>query len=239
MHISAQRHEEIRQLLLQYPDGLTSTAISAALRNPPHQRTVQRWLSELVANGTVAVSGRARATVYQLAAPVGTSSALLSKPSASFDATDGIPLSEHGREICAYVRHPRTGRTPIGYDRNFLDDYVPSLSWYLSEATRKHLRAIGETDAFGRPAGTHGRAILNRLLIDLSWASSRLEGNTYSRLDTKELIEFGRHAEGKGAQDAQMSSTTRRPSNCCSMRPNPWVLTHRPCSACTASFQRT
>ncbi len=66
------------------------------------------------------------------------------------------------------------------------------------------MQRIGETEAFGRPAGTHGRAILNRLLIDLSWASSRLEGNTYSRLDTQRLIEFGRHAEGKDAQDAQM-----------------------------------
>jgi hypothetical protein len=204
MHIPAHRHEEIRQLLLQYPDGLTSTAIGASLRNPPHQRTVQRWLSELVALGAVAVSGRARATVYQLGTPLGSPTTLLAEPSASFGATDGIPLSEHGREICAYVRLPRTGRTPMGYDRGFLDDYVPNQSWYLSEATRKHLRGIGETDAFGRPAGTHGRAILNRLLIDLSWASSRLEGNTYSRLDTKELIEFGRHAEGKDAQDAQM-----------------------------------
>jgi len=204
MHIPAHRHEEIRQLLLQYPDGLTSTAISASLRNPPHQRTVQRWLSELVALGAVAVSGRARATVYQLATPFGSPATLPAEPSASFGATDGIPLSEHGREICAYVRRPRTGRTPMGYDRGFLDDYVPNQSWYLSEATRRHLRGIGETDALGRPAGTHGRAILNRLLIDLSWASSRLEGNTYSRLDTKELIEFGRHAEGKDAQDAQM-----------------------------------
>ena len=204
MHLSAQRHEEIRQLLLQYPDGLTSTAISASLRNPPHPRTVQRWLAELAANGIVTVSGRARATVYQLPALFGLQPTLLAEPSALFDATDGIPLSEQGREICAYVRRPRSGRTPIGYDRNFLDDYVPSLSWYLSETTRRHLRSIGETDAFGRPAGTHGRAILNRLLIDLSWASSRLEGNTYSRLDTKELIEFGRHAEGKDAQDAQM-----------------------------------
>ena len=34
------------------------------------------------------------------------------------------------------------------------------------------------------PAGTFARDILNRLLIDLSWASSWLEGNTYSRLDT-------------------------------------------------------
>jgi hypothetical protein len=45
---------------------------------------------------------------------------------------------------------------------------------------------------------------LNRLLIDLSWSSSRLEGNTYNRLDTVRLIEFGQKAEGKDAQEARM-----------------------------------
>ena len=42
--------------------------------------------------------------------------------------------------------------------------------------------------------------ILNRLLIDLSWASSRLEGNTYSLLDNRELIEHGTAAPGKDAK---------------------------------------
>jgi Fic family protein len=45
---------------------------------------------------------------------------------------------------------------------------------------------------------------LNRLLIDLSWSSSRLEGNTYSLLDTKELIEHGTAAPGKDAKETQM-----------------------------------
>ena len=44
----------------------------------------------------------------------------------------------------------------------------------------------------------------NRLLIDLSWASSHLEGNTYSRLDTRELIEHGKAARGKAAIETQM-----------------------------------
>ena len=54
------------------------------------------------------------------------------------------------------------------------------------------------------PAGTYARDILNRLLIDVSWNSSRLEGNTYSLLDTERLINYGRVAEGKDARDATM-----------------------------------
>ena len=53
-------------------------------------------------------------------------------------------------------------------------------------------------------AGTYARQILNRLLIDLSWNSSRLEGNTYSLLDTRRLIEFGQEAEGRERREAQM-----------------------------------
>jgi Fic family protein len=40
--------------------------------------------------------------------------------------------------------------------------------------------------------------------VDLSWASSQLEGNTYSRLDTERLIEYGQAAEGKDALETQM-----------------------------------
>jgi len=42
------------------------------------------------------------------------------------------------------------------------------------------------------------------LLIDLSWASSHLEGNTYSRLDTQNLIVNGQVAQGKAAIETQM-----------------------------------
>ena len=38
----------------------------------------------------------------------------------------------------------------------------------------------------------------------MSWASSQLEGNTYTRLDTERLIEFGQAAEGKDALETQM-----------------------------------
>jgi len=47
-------------------------------------------------------------------------------------------------------------------------------------------------------------SVVHRLLIDLSWNSSRLEGNTYSLLETEQLLAFGRSAEGKDLREAQM-----------------------------------
>lgn len=43
-----------------------------------------------------------------------------------------------------------------------------------------------------------------RLSVDLSWNSSRLEGNTYSLLETEKLLAFGKIAEGKDSLEAQM-----------------------------------
>ncbi|HDL64733.1 MAG TPA: Fic family protein [Proteobacteria bacterium] len=60
---------------------------------------------------------------------------------------------------------------------------------------------VGQADL---PAGTYLRQVMDRLLIDLSWNSSRLEGNTYSLLDTQRLFERGESAEGKAAEETQM-----------------------------------
>jgi fido (protein-threonine AMPylation protein) len=47
-----------------------------------------------------------------------------------------------------------------------------------------------------QPAATYARKVLEQLLIDLSWHSSRLEGNRKSLLDTRELFAKGRIAAG-------------------------------------------
>ena len=85
-----------------------------------------------------------------------------------------------------------------------MDQYRPNVTSYLPEAIRRRLHELGRTPVGGQAAGTYARHILNRLLVDLSWASSRLEGNTYTRLDTQNLIDFGMAAEGKDQLEAQM-----------------------------------
>jgi hypothetical protein len=72
-------------------------------------------------------------------------------------------------------------RKPVGYDRNFLDRYRPNSSSYLTEQDRTHLATVGRLQIADQPAGTYAKQILNRLLIDLAWNSSRLEGNRCNR----------------------------------------------------------
>ena len=162
------------------------------------RRTMQRRLRELIDAGSVKANGQGPARRYYA-----DQRASVSAPEAN-SFPDFIPLSQDSRDVLSYVHQPIEARKPVGYRRDFLDAYEPNRSWYLSAPLRRQLRKMGDTGRGGLPAGTHGREILNRLLIDLSWASSHLEGNTYSRLDTRALIEHGRVAQGKAATETQM-----------------------------------
>lgn len=115
-----------------------------------------------------------------------------------------VPLSPEAEAIKRAIREPVQNRRPVGYNREFLDAYRPNGTFYLSEETRQRLFKLGRSTNDNIPAGTYVRQIYDRLLIDLSWNSSRLEGNTYSLLETERLIQLGETAEGKDAQEAQM-----------------------------------
>ncbi|MDP3866218.1 MAG: Fic family protein [Rhodoferax sp.] len=157
------------------------------------RRTAQRLIAGLIDHGQVIARGEARARRYF---------GVVTSVSDGFPRQ--IPLSADSQDILAYIDQPAQARKPVGYQRDFLDAYLPNTTWYLSAAMRRQLHSMGKTADIDQPAGTYSRAILNRLLIDLSWASSHLEGNTYTRLDTRELIEHGKAARGKSAIETQM-----------------------------------
>src|SRR5262249_13927339 len=95
-------------------------------------------------------------------------------------------------------------RDHVKYNRKFLDAYKPNATYYLSFETRAHLKTIGSHQNAGYIAGTYARKILHHLLIDLSWNSSRLEGNTYSLLETERLLEFNEKSANKSNMETQM-----------------------------------
>lgn len=166
------------------------------------RRTAQRLIAKLIERGQVIARGEGRARRYLGAGTHVDIADALRDPADIFPRH--IPLSADSQDILAYIDQPQQARKPVGYQRDFLDAYRPNATWYLSASLRRQLHRMGRTTAAAEPAGTYSRAILNRLLIDLSWASSHLEGNTYSRLDTRELIEHGKAARGKAAIETQM-----------------------------------
>ena len=115
-----------------------------------------------------------------------------------------IALSPEAKTVERYIRQPLMLRKPVGYNQAFLDEYRPNVSYYLGQDIRDELLTQGQAVSSNEPAGTYARQLSNRLLIDLSWNSSRLEGNTYSLLETERLISAGEAASGKNALEAQM-----------------------------------
>lgn len=179
-------------------NGLTLTELLA--KHPDiARRTAQRLIAKLIENGQISAQGEGRARRYFGTAIRAETSALDTDSFPSF-----IPLSADSRDILTYINQPPEARKPVGYQRDFLDSYQPNITSYLPESLRRQLHRMGKTTDTVEPAGTYSRAVLNRLLIDLSWASSHLEGNTYSRLDTRQLIEHGKAAQGKAAIETQM-----------------------------------
>ena len=167
------------QALLDYiadHPGARREAIRRHIASEASPPTVWRALKRLVEKGELEVSGKARATGYRLAGAV---------------------------VVRAHLQTLYNQRRPAIYRKEFIDSYVPDKSFYLGKADRQRLHAAGQPMSQS-PTGTYAHRILERLLVDLSWASSRMEGNTYDILQTERLIRFGEEALGKDRKEAVM-----------------------------------
>jgi hypothetical protein len=196
--------DHLVELIGTAPEGVGIDALAQQLGTPLHRRTLQRRLALLVAQQRIEMLGDRRTARYRRR-----SSAAISahEPEAAWRNAarpDDMLVSAQGAEVRAYVTQPRQRRTPVAYRQSFLEQYQPNHTTYLPHDLCEQLHAMGRSPSAQTPAGTFARDMLNRLLIDLSWASSLLEGNTYSRLDTERLIAFGQAAEGKDALETQM-----------------------------------
>ena len=165
-----------------------------------NRRAIQRVLAKMIESKSIQTQGHARARIYIPAGLIQhvTLVAAIEEPFTNID------LSTSSIKLLEYVSQPIRTRIPVGYNQSFLRQYDPGKTQYLSDSLREELFHCGNMENIERKAGTYVRNILNRLLIDLSWNSSRLEGNTYSLLETKRLIELGENASGKDATEAQM-----------------------------------
>jgi Fic family protein len=181
-----------------HPEGLRIEQIAELNRDVP-RRTLQRHLARLVEMGRLDAVGQASARRYLPAPPSrgGHTPPGNVAPRSSWQTREGA-------EVERLVNRPLSQRIPVGYRREFLERYSPNETAFLPSSLRNRLHTLGRSPEGERPAGTYARQIMGRLLIDLSWASSHLEGNTYTRLDTQNLIEFGQLAEGRDQREAQM-----------------------------------
>ena len=203
--IPEQELDAILTVVAAHPEGVQVSAIREGLPYELPPRMLQRRLALLAEQKRLIAEGQRKGRRYRVPVTI-TGKGNLVAGSAIVEARGEVyvPISPEAEAVKQAIRAPIQKRQPVGYQRAFLDDYRPNVTYYLPAETRQRLLDMGRPPNGERPAGTYARTIYSRLLIDLSWNSSRLEGNTYSLLETERLLELGEAAESKNALEAQM-----------------------------------
>lgn len=185
MEYPSKRQNQILELLLNWKE-LSSSQVNAELAKKGEKLslvTVKRALSEMVTVGLLNVKGVGPGTVYEI-------------------STMGRLLSNiDPRLYCAVEPDKRIGMERFNFP---IFDELPDELFsreeqkILEEATKEYHRRTKEIPPMVQ------KKELERLVIELSWKSSRIEGNTYTLFDTEKLILEHKEAAGHSKDEAQM-----------------------------------
>lgn len=145
--------------------------------------TIKRVLSEMTGAGILISSGSGRSTSYNIS------------------ATGRIFAEIDAQRYCAMEPDRRYGQA--GYNFDLLPAFPSDLFTeeelkILNDATAEYERKTKDL-----PTALQKKE-LERLVIELSWKSSKIEGNTYTLLDTEKLILENKEAPGHDKKEAIM-----------------------------------
>lgn len=176
------RSKRILQVLAA-GEALSRAAIEKAI-NETRINTI-RELNRLLELGYVQTTGEARATTYTITEQART---VVLWDVEEYLAED--PDSRHARYTSLAPELLTTVKGIIGQ---------PPV---VIEAAARNRRKIGDS--------TTARKDLERFVIELSWKSSKIEGNTYTLLDTERLIREAEEAVGHPKSEAVMILNHKR-----------------------------
>jgi Fic family protein len=159
------------------------SAISGAFSEKNSRITILRDLDLLIEDRLVIKSGAGRGTTYQ--------------PSARSLLLDTL-------DVKAYFEQESDQR--VLRSENFNFGIWPHLTGLLKEEEKRESDLLNEQYRKNRAALTPVvlQKELERLTIELSWKSSKIEGNTYTLLDTERLLKEHVEATGKTREEAVM-----------------------------------
>jgi Fic family protein len=178
-------------------DAWTAPAQIHAVIDVP-DRTLRNWLRDLAAEGLIESRGERKGRQYRardgvIVPGIGTTIGAAQAPTVTAPPLFSAP----NQAVIKRVEAPLYTRAPATYREDWLQAYVPNESTYLTSQRREELRALGRRESVYGRAGTYIQKIYHRLLIDFTFNSSRLEGNTYTLIDTERLLLQGAAAAGK------------------------------------------
>ncbi|TLX16084.1 Fic family protein [Rhizobium sp. MHM7A] len=165
---------QIVNILLRAPEGMPQKAIMSKLPAGVSQPTLSRAMSKLADNDIILKTGETKGALFS--------------------------LSEDAR----WFARSEKQRPKVPYDSDRITSYIPNESRWLPQAQHDRMQHAARGINEALDASTYSREIAQRFLIDLAWASSNLEGNTYSYLDTEVLVNYGEQASGHDLYEATM-----------------------------------
>lgn len=181
----SQKQQKIVQILLEN-QALSSSSVFNELNKAGEESalvTVKRTLSQMVKLGLVRVSGSGPSTVYEISA--------FGRLVADVDA----------KKYCAVEPDKRYGLSLYNFQ---LLPALPSDIFSENELNKmEDATAEYQKRTSGISPAIHKKEI-ERLVIELSWKSSKIEGNTYTLLDTEKLILENKEAAGHSKEEAVM-----------------------------------
>lgn len=185
MNILSQKQQKIITILLEKGTLQSSDMYSEMVKlgEDISLVTVKRTLSQLASGGFLTPAGSGRSTRYTISA--------IGRTFADIDA----------KKYCSIDPDKRRGLLRYNFDlfpALPLDILTESESRMLSNATTEYRRRTRDLPP------TIQKKELERLIIELSWKSSKIEGNTYTLLDTEKLILENTAAAGHDRKETQM-----------------------------------
>lgn len=103
----------------------------------------------------------------------------------------------------AHINNPERVKYAVEYDFDRIGAYVPNKSQLMPADVMASLQKLG-TAAQTRSAADVIARVRSKILVEMSWASSVLEGNKFSLGETIKLFDSGEYDDKKKASDATM-----------------------------------
>jgi Fic family protein len=103
-----------------------------------------------------------------------------------------------------YIRVPFFSREKKSYNPQFLGSYIPNTTSFFTKTQKEKLNNALKDLNLDTDFFLNNKRLLEITLIDLSFASSSLEGNTYDYVDTEILVKYNEIAKDKAQDDTQM-----------------------------------
>lgn len=188
----------IEKVIAQNPNGLTIQEISNLLKANLHSRTMLRRLESLLEKQKI-IRKRERSAIKYY--PNYGSKAKV-KPESASQSSD--IFSAESLESIKFLNTHELLRTPSTYNRKFLESYIPNETTYVPRKTRERLLRQGLKFRPVECAEAYTVLFGGEVVVEFSYNSSRLEGNSYTRSETKKLIVDNITVVGKDNMDAIM-----------------------------------